>query len=500
MSSGKLIFAMNNLYKISVVVFVMLSYSCATQSPVSAQGGYVNSQVFYDQLSPYGEWVDYPNYGYVWLPDVDQDFSPYSTSGYWVMTDYGWTWVSDYPWGWAPFHYGRWDYDDYYGWFWVPDYEWGPSWVTWRTGNGYYGWTPMRPGISISLSFGNSYYDLDRWNFVRDRDFGREDIYRYYADRSEYNTIIVNSTVINNTYIDRSRNTTYIAGPSRNDVQRVTGRRVSNISIRDNDRPGQTLKNNQLQIYRPQIQKTNDQGRKPAPVRITNLKDVKPTRERTAPDQRRNVSPTENNRREQQQSQPQRQVDRQRQSQQQQQQIERRNQDQQKQQQQQQKQVDRQRQSQQNQQQIERRNQEQQNQQNQEQQKVERQQQRQQQQQQQNQQRQEQRNQEKQKVDRQQQQQQQQQQQNQQRQEQQPNRQQQQSERQNQKQQQKQQQQAQPAQQQQQQQQQAQPVQQQQQQQQQNVTQPSGNKRQERQQKAAAAREKKNEQNNGRSR
>lgn len=455
MSSGKVFFAMKNLYKISVVLFVLLSYSCATQSPVSAQRGYVDSQVFYDQLSPYGEWVDYPNYGYVWIPDVDQDFSPYSTSGYWVMTDYGWTWVSDYPWGWAPFHYGRWDYDNYYGWFWVPDYEWGPSWVTWRSGNGYYGWTPMRPGISISLSFGYEYRDLDRWNFVRDRDFGRSDIYRYYVDRSDYNTIINNSMVINNTYIDRSRNTTYIAGPSRNDVQRVTGRRISNISVRDNDRPGQVLKNSQLQIYRPQIQKTSGQGQKPAPSRITNLKDVKPARERNAPDQRSKVSPTENNRREQQQSQPQRQVERQRQSQQQQQQIERRNQDQQKQQQQQQRQVERQGQEQQQQRQIERRNQEQQNQRNQEQQQVEPQKQ---------------------------QQQQQQQQQNERRQEQQPNRQQQQSERQNQ------------------QQQQAQPV-QQQEQQKQNVTEPSGNKRQERQQKAAEAKEnRKNEQSKGRNR
>ena len=359
MSSGKVFFVMKNLPKISVVLFLLLNYSCATQSPVSAQRGYVSTQIFYDQLSPYGEWVDYPNYGYVWIPDVDQDFSPYSTSGYWVMTDYGWTWVSDYSWGWAPFHYGRWDYDNYYGWFWVPDNEWGPSWVTWRSGNGYYGWTPMRPGISISLSFGYEYRDLDHWNFVRDRDFGRSDIYRYYADRSEYNTIIVNSTVINNTYIDRSRNTTYIAGPSRDDVQQVTGRRISNFSVRDNDRPGQVLKNNQLQIYRPQIQQTSDQYQKPAPSRITNLKDVKPTRERNAPDQQRRVSPMENSRREQQQSQPQRQVERQRQSQPQQQ-IERQNQEQQQQQQQIEK---RNQEQQQQQQQIERRNQEQQKQQ-----------------------------------------------------------------------------------------------------------------------------------------
>jgi len=362
MNSGKVFFTVNNLYKISAMLFVLLNYSCVTQNPVSAQSqqgyvspqGYVSTQVFYDQLSPYGEWIENPNYGYVWIPDVDQDFSPYSTSGYWVMTDYGWTWVSDYPWGWATFHYGRWDYNDYYGWYWVPDNEWGPSWVTWRTGNGYYGWAPMRPGISIGLSFGNDYQDINRWNFVRERDFGRPDMYRYYADRNEYNTIIINSTVINNTYVDRSRNTTYITGPSRNDVQRVTGRKINNISVRDNDRPGEKLNNSQLQIYRPRIQKNSDRAQQPAPYKITNQNEVRSTRERNNSSQQGKVSPSENYRREEQQSQPQRQNEDQRQSQPAQQ-PERRNQDQRQQPQQQDQR--RQDQQQQDQQQIERQNQ-----------------------------------------------------------------------------------------------------------------------------------------------
>jgi hypothetical protein len=316
MSSGKVFFTMKNLYKISVVLFVLLNFSCAIQNPVSAQPGYVNNQVFYDQLSPYGQWIDNPDYGYVWIPDVDQDFSPYSTSGYWVMTDDGWTWVSDYPWGWAAFHYGRWDYNNNYGWFWLPDNEWGPSWVTWRTGNGYYGWTPMRPGMSISLSFGNEYRDLDHWNFVRESDFGRSDINHYYANKNDYNRIIVNSTVINNTYTDRNRNSTYISGPSRSEVQRVTGRKISNITITDNDKPGQTLNRSQLKIYRPQIQKNNDLRQKPAPTKITNLKDVRPARERITPDQRSKVSPVETNPQKQQQSQPQRQTEKQNQEQQ----------------------------------------------------------------------------------------------------------------------------------------------------------------------------------------
>ena len=86
----------------------------------SAQEGSVSYQRFYDDLSPYGAWVEYPNYGYVWIPNAISGFSPYATGGHWVLTDEGWTWDSDYPWGWAAFHYGRWDYDNAYGWFWIP--------------------------------------------------------------------------------------------------------------------------------------------------------------------------------------------------------------------------------------------------------------------------------------------------------------------------------------------------------------------------------------------
>jgi hypothetical protein len=63
----------------------------------------VSFQMSYDQLSPYGSWVDYPSYGYVWIPSAGPGFSPYGTGGHWVFTTYGWTWVSDYAWGMGAF-------------------------------------------------------------------------------------------------------------------------------------------------------------------------------------------------------------------------------------------------------------------------------------------------------------------------------------------------------------------------------------------------------------
>ena len=57
----------------------------------SDQNREVSYQTFYDELSPYGQWVDYPGQGYVWVPDAGNDFRPYSTNGHWVWTDnYEW--------------------------------------------------------------------------------------------------------------------------------------------------------------------------------------------------------------------------------------------------------------------------------------------------------------------------------------------------------------------------------------------------------------------------
>ncbi len=254
------------------VIFIAICLSIAMVSEkATAQHAYVSFQVFYDQLSPYGHWVAYPHYGYVWIPNAGHDFVPYSTNGYWINTDYGWTWASDYPWGWAPFHYGRWDYDNYYGWFWVPDEEWAPAWVVWRQSPGYFGWTPLKPGISINVVFGRG-YDIphDRWIFVREKDFGRQDIEHYRVNRSNNFGIIHNSTIINDTYIDNNRRrSSYFSGPDRREVQRATGNTVKRISVNEIDRPEQRINNDHIQIYKPQIHKSDESGQNrysPKPV------------------------------------------------------------------------------------------------------------------------------------------------------------------------------------------------------------------------------------------
>src|ERR1051325_7147885 len=143
---------MKQVKKTFIGLFIATMILFVQVKNIHAQQVSVSFQVFYDELSPYGTWVDYPEYGYVWMPSGMPDFVPYYSSGYWAYTDYGWMWVSNYAWGWAPFHYGRWMYDSFYGWIWVPDSYWGPAWVAWGYCDGYYGWAPLKPGMSITVT------------------------------------------------------------------------------------------------------------------------------------------------------------------------------------------------------------------------------------------------------------------------------------------------------------------------------------------------------------
>jgi len=238
----------------------------APHKSMAQEGGYVSDQEFYDNLQQYGTWVDDPNYGNVWVPDVDGDFRPYATEGHWVQTEYGSTWVSDYPWGWATFHYGRWHYDNYYGWEWVPGHEWAPAWVSWRHGGGYYGWAPLGPGITIAISLGSGYrVPNNYWVCAPEAYINRPNIYNYYAPPTRVVTIINRTTIVHNTYIYNNR--TYVTGPRPQEIQRITRQQVQVYKINNASRPGVgRVENNSINIYRPAIRKSPDAR----PARVVN--------------------------------------------------------------------------------------------------------------------------------------------------------------------------------------------------------------------------------------
>lgn len=253
--------------RIFVLSFLLLFTAGSLKNEVRAQSySSLSYQDFYDDLSPYGEWLYDDQYGYVWLPDVGPDFRPYYTNGYWAYTEYGNTWISNYDWGWAAFHYGRWTYDGYYGWLWIPGNEWAPAWVSWRSSNNYYGWAPMGPGISININL--NLIPMDWWMFVSPNYMYDRRFHSYCNnDWSFRRNIYRRTTVINYTYIDNR--TTYYFGPRGDDYYRRTGMRPSMFQISATTRRGnaRVAAGNRINVYRPDVRPA-PQARPAQPMRV----------------------------------------------------------------------------------------------------------------------------------------------------------------------------------------------------------------------------------------
>lgn len=242
---------MKTKIKLPAILLGLLLLLTGTTQNVMAQNEDVSLQSFYDELSPYGQWIQDPQYGYVWRPDVDQEeFRPYYTNGRWAMTEYGNTWVSNYDWGWAPFHYGRWVYNRYNNWVWIPGTTWGPAWVSWRSGGGYYGWAPLGPTLSIGINIGRGGYRIPDmcWNFIPYNNIYYNSYPRYYGNRNRI--YIQNTVIINNTYVRNNR--TYYTGPRADDIRRRTNQNVTVYNVNRVGRAGAPrIENNTVNIYNP---------------------------------------------------------------------------------------------------------------------------------------------------------------------------------------------------------------------------------------------------------
>jgi len=137
------------------------------------------------ELRGYGEWVWTSDYGYVWRPNVADDWAPYYY-GRWVWAyPYGWNWVGYEPWGWWPYHYGWWVSVAAWGWVWAPcnafysggyyyhgypySYRYGyyhPANVRFVNDGRYVRWIPEQPGrgAARAAQFSRTDTRLARWN------------------------------------------------------------------------------------------------------------------------------------------------------------------------------------------------------------------------------------------------------------------------------------------------------------------------------------------------
>lgn len=211
-------------------------------------------QTFYSDLNPYGNWIQTPSYGYVWVPgQAGAGFQPYMTDGHWEYTGYGWTWVSDFAWGWAPFHYGRWYMDPAYGWVWMPGAMWAPAWVTWGQYEGYYCWAPLGPGEYATTHYGGRDHN---WYFTQQNHIVDHDLSSH----------VVSSTVVSPSggsmephiihvgHINTLDGAAFYTGPKLKEVEKEAGRSIARVSIAPAPKPAATtMSNGTISIYRPAI-------------------------------------------------------------------------------------------------------------------------------------------------------------------------------------------------------------------------------------------------------
>ena len=196
----------------------------------------VSVSFFYDNLSPYGEWVQDPDYGYCWHPlNVDDNWEPY-TDGYWAYTDGGWTWVSYEDYGGIVYHYGRWAHIPGEGWVWVPGYTWAPAWVSWRSNDSYIGWAPLPPEARwhVGIGFGgwvDARFGMGPgfYSFVNVGDFGAPALGAVILPR-EQNVTFINKTT-NITNITYNNSNVYTGGPSYAKVSAASTRPIPTLKL-----------------------------------------------------------------------------------------------------------------------------------------------------------------------------------------------------------------------------------------------------------------------------
>ncbi|HEX4420754.1 MAG TPA: DUF6600 domain-containing protein, partial [Kofleriaceae bacterium] len=166
---------------VGVNVGVNANVNAEDSYDTTAPGDPVESvDVFYDQLSPYGMWVDEPDVGRVFVPQTD-NYVPY-TNGHWQYTNLGFVWTSNEPHAWATAHYGRWAYSNNYGrWYWSPDTQWGPAWVDWRQTGTHFGWAPLAPEVVVRAGW---HVPVESWHYCGSEHVLDVNVTRYYEPRA----------------------------------------------------------------------------------------------------------------------------------------------------------------------------------------------------------------------------------------------------------------------------------------------------------------------------
>lgn len=258
---------MKKPFMISALAALMLGgTACAghyEQASVHAQvaspGAAVSVSYFYEDLDPYGRWIDYSPYGWCWTPyDVAADWRPYS-DGYWAYTEFGWSWISYEPYSWAVYHYGRWLFDPMLGWVWVPDTVWAPAWVAWQYSDDWVGWAPLPPSASWDISFGLRWVSdsipPSSWCFV-ERRYALDPTLRFQMASVGRNVTLLRETRDATRYVVR-KGRPVNHGIDVAVMETLSGRKAKRLKVVDADSPNRTRKEgvhgSAVEYFRPEI-------------------------------------------------------------------------------------------------------------------------------------------------------------------------------------------------------------------------------------------------------
>lgn len=260
----------------------------------SAPGVEIGSvDVFYDQLSPYGVWVEESRVGLVFIPD-DVGYIPYRR-GHWAYTDFGMVWISSEPFGWATSHYGRWFFSSEFGrWVWVPDTHWGPAWVEWYEAEDTFGWVPLAPEILISYGYETPF---DGWHYCPSGRLFDRNIARYYVPRERLRTLHAQARPVAQRAAFANRTIVFGPSPERLQAHRVAVQRqpIQRVApARQLGRPTSTEAQRltqRAQQRRPVVEQQNER-RIQQRAEIRRVVEQRPTPSRNAPPARTTPAPS----------------------------------------------------------------------------------------------------------------------------------------------------------------------------------------------------------------
>lgn len=271
----------------------------------------VDYKEFYEQLSPYGEWVqvkpeeigmkqqtssidtkndkgisllsligvqdanasNFENSAmvYVWKPSpslaintvegLTPEYAPYS-NGRWVNTDKGWYFKANTPAEETTSHYGRWVNTPSAGWLWVPGRVWAPAWVDWKQNESQVSWAPLPPSAyMVNGSLSAPVIDNNSYVVVEKKYFLEPNVYKYnntYTQSGERIVVSDMASVIGLVLVD---NLLFNRGPDVSMIQTVYGRNIELVNIT----PVRTYSeikytDKQFYIYHPGFKRYKNKG------------------------------------------------------------------------------------------------------------------------------------------------------------------------------------------------------------------------------------------------